>query len=426
MKSFRFALLAAFGLLGAGGCRTLPSAFVTAPVPVPAPAEPAPPLLPPEPKAIINVFFSEKLAAMDAVIEQAIADGHCPGGVLWVERDGVAYAKAFGQRAVVPAPEPMSEDTIFDLASLTKVVATTPALMVLIERGQVDLDAPVQCYLPEFTGDGKEAITIHQLLTHTSGLRPDIGLAGWQGEDGAIRKACAERLRSPPGTALVYSDIGFFLLGEVVQRVSGRRLDEFLAVEIYGPLAMTDTSFRPPAAAQSRIAPTEVKAGVPWRGVVHDPIARQMGGVAGHAGLFSTASDLARYARMLVNYGELDGVRVFQPESVRLMTSVQTPEFLSARRGLGWDIDSGSSGPRGGLFPLGSYGHTGWTGTSLWIDPFSRTFLIFLSNRNHPTEAGSVTALRRQLGTLAAEAVRGFDFGAVPGALASRTKLASD
>jgi CubicO group peptidase (beta-lactamase class C family) len=146
------------------------------------------------------------------------------------------------------------------------------------------------------------------------------------------------------------------------------------------------------------------------RGTVHDPTARQMGGVAGHAGLFSTASDLARYARMLVNLGELDGVRVFQPETVRLMTSVQTPEALSARRGLGWDIDTGYSGPRGGRFPIGSYGHTGWTGTSLWIDPFSRTFVIFLSNRNHPTEAGNVLALRRQLGTLAAEAVRGFDF----------------
>lgn len=396
MKSLRFALVAALGLWGACGCRTLPH---TKP---PTAAE-----------AVTNVFFPEKLAEMDVAIERAIAVSNCPGGVLWLEREGVAYVKAFGQRAVMPVPEPMSVDTIFDFASLTKVIATTPAMMLLIERGQVDLEAPAQRYLPEFTGEGKEAITIRQLLTHTSGLRPGIGLGGWQGKDGAIRVAAAERLQSPPGTALVYSDVNFFVLGAIVERVSGRGLDEFLAAEIYGPLKMTDTGFRPAAAEQGRIAPTTVQAGVPLRGTVHDPTARQMGGVAGHAGLFSTASDLARYARMLLNLGELDGVRVFQPETVRLMTSVQTPPALSARRGLGWDIDTGYSGPRGGLFPIGSYGHTGWTGTSLWIDPFSRTFVIFLSNRNHPTEAGNVLALRRQLGTLAAEAVRGFDFSEV-------------
>ena len=177
---------------------------------------------------------------------------------------------------------------------------------------------------------------------------------------------------------------------------------------------MKDTGFNPPKEKLGRIAPTEVENGTPVRGVVHDPRARRMGGVAGHAGLFFTASDLARYARMLLNLGELDGVRIFKPETVKLMTSVQTPPNVNGRRGIGWDIDSSYSGPRGEVFPLGSYGHTGWTGTSIWIDPFSKTFVIFLSNRNHPTEAGGVGALRHKLGTLAAEAMAGFDGGSFP------------
>ena len=198
-------------------------------------------------------------------------------------------------------------------------------------------------------------------------------------------------------------------------------MEIFVQREIYGPLKMRDTGFLPPKEKLARIAPTEVENGnPPWRGVVHDPTARKMGGVAGHAGLFTTAADLARYARMLVNLGELDDVRIFKPETVKLMTSVQTPPEISVRRGLGWDIDSGYSGPRGKKFAVGSYGHTGWTGGSLWIDPFSKTFVIFLSNRNHPS-GGNVGPLRHELGTLAAEAVIGFDFSNVPGALAPRT-----
>jgi len=365
-----------------------------------------------------GVFRAEKLAAMDAAVLGAIASNKCPGGVLWVERNGTAYHKAFGNRALVPAREPMTGDTIFDAASLTKVVAGTPAVMLLVERGQVKLDAPVQSYLPEFTGDGKEVVTVRQLLTHTSGLPPDIETkTDWHGQAEAIRKACAVKLQSKPGTAFKYSDINFFLLGEIVQRVGRTPLEVFVQREIYAPLNMTDTGFLPPKEKLSRIAPTEVVDGHPWRGVVHDPTARLMGGVAGHAGLFTTAADLARYARMLLNLGEFDGVRVFKPETVRLMTSVQTPPDIFSRRGLGWDIDSGFSGPRGEIFQVGSYGHTGWTGVSLWLDPFSKTFVIFLSNRNHPTEAGSVVALRHQLGTLAAEAVENFDFPNVPGAL---------
>jgi uncharacterized protein YbbC (DUF1343 family)/CubicO group peptidase (beta-lactamase class C family) len=370
---------------------------------------------------LTHAFHEEKLREMDAAVSEAVADGGCPGAVLWLERNGVSYHKAYGQRALVPTDEPMTEDTIFDAASLTKVVACTPAVMFLIERGDIKLEERVQVYIPEFKGDGKEAITLRQLLTHTSGLRPDISTSpAWSGYDTAIRMACAEKPLNPPGASFVYSDINFFLLGEVVQRVSGRKLDEFVAREIYQPLKMVNTRYLPPASDISRIAPTEKVDGRMLRGMVHDPTARYMGGVAGHAGIFTTAADLARYARMLLNLGELDGVRVFKAETVKWMTSVQSPETVPARRGLGWDIDSGYSRPRGRIFPLGSYGHTGFTGTALWIDPFSKTFWIFLSNRVHPDGRGSVLALESTLANLAAEAVKGFNFSYVPGSLPPR------
>ena len=360
------------------------------------------------------------------MLGQAFADKKLPGGVLRLERAAAAHTAAVGNRAVFPRPEQMSYDTIFDAASLTKVIAATPAIMRLIEQGKVGLDDRVVKFIPEFGTLGKEVITVRQLLTHTSGLRPDISLKpDWNGYDAAIRLACEEKLSAPPGTKIIYSDTGLYLVGEIVRRVSGLPLDQFVQREVFGPLGMTDTGFNPPRSKLARIAPTEVENGVPVRGVVHDPRARRMGGVAGHAGLFTTAHDLALFARMMLNEGALGSTRVFKPETVRLWTSVQTPPEVAGRRGLGWDIDTSYSGPRGKLFPIGSYGHTGWTGTSLWIDPFSKTFLIFLSNRNHPTEAGSVVALRSKLGTLAAEAVKNFNFAYVPGALAPREDAAT-
>jgi len=365
----------------------------------------------------------EKLAEMDQAITQAIGAKSCPGGVLWFEHRGISYHKAYGNRSLVPNVERMTEDTIFDAASLTKVVACTPAIMLLVERGKVKLDEPVHTYIPEFKGDGKEAITVRQLMTHTSCLRPDIETkTDWHGQQTAIQKACEEKLQAPPGTVFRYSDINFFLLGEIVQRASSRRLEEFVATEIYKPLKMADSGYLPPKTKLGRIAPTEVVNGVAYRGVVHDPTARHMGGVAGHAGLFVTAADLARYARMYLNGGSLNGVRIFKPETIHLMTSVETPPELTVRRGLGWDIDSGFSGPRGKILTLGSFGHTGWTGTSIWIDPFSQTFLIFLSNRNHPTEDGNVGPLRYKLGTLSGEAISDFNFAYVPGALEPRSE----
>lgn len=350
---------------------------------------------------LAGVFHPEKLAEMDAAIERAIGEGKCPGGVLWLERDGVAYHRAYGARAVEPRREAMTEDTIFDAASLTKVIATTPAIMLLIERGQIELDAPVSRYWPEFAANGKDAITIRHLMTHTSGLRPGLGGKG-EGREAVLAEVCREKPIGRAGADFRYSDINFITLGALVQIVTKRPLENFCSTEVFEKLGMKDTMFLPPASLADRIAPTT--RGVE-RGVVHDPTARRMGGVAGHAGLFTTAGDLARYARMYLGGGSLDGTRVFQTETVRLMTSVQSRAEIWDWRGLGWDIDSAYAGPRGGRFGLASFGHTGWTGGSIWIDPWSRTFVIFLSNRNHPTEAGNVISLRRTLGTLAAEAL---------------------
>jgi uncharacterized protein YbbC (DUF1343 family)/CubicO group peptidase (beta-lactamase class C family) len=357
----------------------------------------------------------EVFPEIDGAIRLAITEGRLPGGVVWVQHGTEHYGKALGERAVEPQREKMTMDTIFDAASLTKVVATTTAVMKLVENGQVDLAAPVARYLPEFAGENKAGVTVRHLLTHTSGNKPGIATSGITSYEEGIARACKNPLGDPPETLIRYSDINFILLGEIVRRASGQSLDAYCAEHIFTPLKMLDTGFRPKPS--ERIAPTTRGT---KRGVVHDPTASKMGGVAGHAGLFTTAADLARFARMLLAGGELDGVRILQKETVRLMTSVQTPEAITGRRGLGWDIDTGYSGPRGKWFPLGSYGHTGWTGTSLWIDPFSQSFVIFLSNRNHPTEAGNVLPLRQLLGTLAAESVRGFNFARVPGALAPR------
>jgi uncharacterized protein YbbC (DUF1343 family)/CubicO group peptidase (beta-lactamase class C family) len=363
-------------------------------------------------------FYPEKLMEMDLAVNQSISSNRLPGGVLWLERRGQSYHRAYGNRAVFPEIEPMTEDTIFDAASLTKVVATAPSIMILADRGSLNIDTPVLRYIPEFASNGKETITVRHLLTHTSGLRPGISARpDWQHYEKGIEAACAEKPTREPGSAFVYSDINFIVLGEVVRRVSRKPLNQFAAENIFRPLKMRDTSFLPASEKLPRIAPTEKIGKEVLRGMVHDPTARRMGGVAGHAGLFTTAADLARFARCMLREGELGGTRILRAETVRLMRSVQSPPAVQARRGLGWDIDSPYAGPRGRHFPVGSFGHTGWTGTSLWMDPYSETFVVFLSNRNHPDESGSVLALRAKLGTLAAEAVRGFNFAYVPGAL---------
>lgn len=325
-----------------------------------------------------------------------------PGAVVWIEHEAAVYHKAFGQRALEPVAEPMTKDTVFDAASLTKVVATAPAIMLLIERGELDMDTPVQKYIEEFRRDGKDGITLRHLLTHTSGLRSGLGRKV-EGQRAAIAYACQEKVTNAPGSLFIYSDINFILLGEIVQRVSGRPLEDFVTTEIYRPLRMKDTRYLPWSTERARIAPTQREGTNLWRGVVHDPTARGMGGVAGHAGLFTTAADLARFARMMLNGGELGGVRILRPETINAMTRVQSPATLSAKRGFGWDIDTGYS-RRGEVFPLGSYGHTGFTGTAMWIDPFSNTFWILLSNRVHPDGKGNIVSLQKAFSTLAAEA----------------------
>ena len=342
-------------------------------------------------------FASATLRELDQTIERAIAQRNIPGAVYHLERGGRVYEKAYGNRALEPGKERMTRDTIFDAASLTKVVATAPAIWLLIERGQVELDAPLGRYIAEARGD----ITIRHLLTHTSGLRPDLDLdKPWSGYDTGIALALKEEPLNRPGYVFRYSDINYELLGEVVRRVSGRPLDVFVRREIFEPLGMRDTRFLPPKTR--RIAPTEYADGVMLRGVVHDPTSRRMGGVAGHAGLFTTAADLAKFARMLLR----GGAPIFKRGTVAAMTGVETPPNVLVRRAGGFDIDSGYSRPRGTLFPLGSYGHTGFTGTILWIDPQSKTFYVFLSNRVHPNGKGMVSALQVALGTLSAKAAR--------------------
>jgi len=312
----------------------------------------------------------------------------------------------------------MTDDSIFDVASLTKVVATTTSVMQLVEQGRIRLRDPVAQFIPGFAARGKDRITILHLLTHTSGLAPDLPLeVEFSGADEAMRRAAESTPSAGPGERFIYSDINFFLLGDIVARVSGERLDRWAKAHIFDPLGMTDTMFLPPESLRPRIAPTERCRAAAWpcsdpsapflRGVVHDPTARRMDGVAGHAGLFSTAADLSRFCRMLLNGGSLDGVRVLSPASIARMTMPSTPVAMKDVRGLGWDIDSSYSSNRGELFPIGSFGHTGFTGTSLWIDPSSGGYVVFLSNRVHPDGKGDVTALRGKVATIAAAAIGG-------------------
>ena len=354
-----------------------------------------------------QAFGFEGTGKLKEVINAAIKDHQAPGAVVWIERNGQAEHWAQGHRALTPAKEDLTEDTIFDAASLTKVVATTPSVMLLVQQGKVALDAPVKTYLAEFTGEGRDAITVRDLLTHTSGLQPDVSLkVVWSGYDEGMRLACACAPDPAPGHVFRYSDVNFLLLGEVVRRVSGQTLDVFAKAHVFAPLKMTDTGFKPEAGLLPRIAPTERdEKGVMLRGVVHDPTARRMGGVAGHAGLFTTAADLARYARLMLT-GELEGVRLFNAETLKLITTPQTPATVYERRGLGWDIDSKFSRPRGKGFPLGSFGHTGFTGTALWIDPGAKSFYVFLSSRLHPDGKGDVRDLFATVGTLAAKALK--------------------
>jgi uncharacterized protein YbbC (DUF1343 family) len=345
------------------------------------------------------------LAGIAPLVEEGIHRGDYPGAAVLIgRRNQIVYQQAFGQRAVKPKPAPMTRDTIFDLASLTKVVATAPAIMQLVESGRLSLEDKISKWVPACDRADKRAITLRQLLAHDSGLRPGFEeptLKQIHGYEDGVRLACEQKTFGPPGKQFRYSDLNYILLGEVVRIVSGQPLDVYAQQALFQPLDMTDTSFRPAAALQDRIAATDVMTGQ-----VEDGAAWRMGGVAGHAGIYSTTDDLALYCAMLLAEGVDDrGVRVLSPLAVERMTTTAT-DHTNGLRGLGFDIDTAYSGPRGDLFPYGSYGHTGYSGTSIWLDPHSGVFVIILTNRLHPDGHGDVRELRMRVATVAAAAIR--------------------
>jgi uncharacterized protein YbbC (DUF1343 family)/CubicO group peptidase (beta-lactamase class C family) len=344
-----------------------------------------------------------KFMAIDAVMQQAVVRGNIPGGVVLIGHNGsVVYRKAFGSRSLEPTREPMTTDTIFDLASLTKCVATTTAVMQLFQEGRIRLNDPVASYLPEFAQNGKKEITVRELLTHFSGLPPDLDLEQpWQGRAAAFEMAMRVKPAYPPGSHFIYSDINFMTLGFLVEKVTGMPLNDYVSAKILAPLGMNDTSFLPPGSWIPRIAPTQYdENGKMLRGVVHDPTARRMGGVAGQAGLFSNADDLAKFAQNLLSCCP----KILSREAIEKMSAPQQPANAASLRGLGWDIDSPYSSNRGELLPVGSYGHTGFTGTSLWIDPVTNTYIVILTNAVHP-HGGSATPLRSRIATAVVQAL---------------------
>jgi uncharacterized protein YbbC (DUF1343 family)/CubicO group peptidase (beta-lactamase class C family) len=340
----------------------------------------------------------EQLAGLDSIVETAIREGKTPGAVVLIgNRQEIIYSRAFGFRSLEPKKVPMSEDTIFDLASLTKVIATTTAVMQLAEKGKLNIDAPVRKYWPAFGENGKTRITLRQLLTHYSGLRAGLSLKpGWSGYEAAMRKIIAEKPSRPPGSGFVYSDINFEALGEVVRRVSGLPLDQYCSRHIFTPLGMKETGFKISGVLRDRIAPTQYRKNRLICGEAHDPECYLMGGVAGHAGLFSSAADLSIFARMLLAGGQYGGARILSPHTIEMMTTPQSPGVQNAR-GLGWDLEAPFASNRDELPPAGAFGHLGYTGTSLWIDPVTGIYAILLTNRVHPDGKGDVRELRAQV-----------------------------
>ncbi len=350
-------------------------------------------------------FDGAYLDQIDSLVAEQIERQKLPGCVVMIGRRGkVAFARAYGHRRVQPTPEAMTLDTVFDMASLTKPTATATSIMLLVERGKVRLREDVTEYIPEFAPNGKDAITIEDLLVHRGGLLPDNALADYEhGTDEAWKRIYALDLRSPVGEKFIYTDVGFLVLGEVVRRVTGQSVAEFAAENIYQPLGMTDTGFVPGERLRKRAATTEQRDGEWMRGVVHDPRAALLNGVAGHAGLFSTADDMALYANMMLSGGTDGQTQIISPLTIKQMT---TPRTIGRnKRGLGWDMGSKYSSNRGELCSKRAFGHGGFTGTAMWIDPELDLFVIFLSNRVHPDGKGSVNPLAGRIGTIAAAAL---------------------
>ena len=349
------------------------------------------------------------LAQIDGLVAAAIDDALLPGAVVLVAKDGaVVWRKAYGHRAVHPQPVPMTVDTIFDVASVTKVIATATSVMLLAERGLIDTTEKVTACIPEYARNGKGETTIEQLLTHTAGLPPGNPRSDYDdGPERAIERFFAIEPAQPIVSRFRYSDVGYIVLGEIVGRVSGVPLDAFARQAVLVRLGMAHTTFNPPQTWWPRVAPQDRRDGQWILGEVHDPHAHLLGGVAGHAGLFSTVDDLARYCQMILNDGRVpnDDRQLLSPETVRRMTRI--PAEATHGRGLSFDVDTAYSSPRGDVFVAGeSFGHTGFTGASLWISPPDRTFVIILSNRMHPNGTGDVRGLRRKVATVVASAIR--------------------
>jgi CubicO group peptidase (beta-lactamase class C family) len=338
-------------------------------------------------------------------VEAAIAAKKLPGCVVLVgSRDRVVHREAYGYRRIEPASEKMTVDTVFDLASLTKPIATATSVMILVERGKLRLDDPVSRHLPQFAAHGKDAIRIEHLLLHTAGLIADNPLADYyDGRERAIERILSLKPVALPGERFIYSDVCFIVLGLLVEEVSGEALDDFARGNVFVPLGMHDTSFRPDERLRARAAPAN-KRGDNWlTGEVHDPRSARLGGVAGHAGVFSTTDDLAKYAQAMLNKGRRGNRRLFSEETWQVMTR---PHELPTRgrRALGWDIETGYSTNRGKQLSPAAFGHGGFTGTSIWIDPEYDLFVIFLSNRLHPDGKGSVNPLAGRIAEIVAAA----------------------
>lgn len=348
---------------------------------------------------------SARLNRIDEIVSEGLMQEKMPGCVVLIgRREGIVFRRAYGFRQVQPVKAEMTTDTVFDLASLTKPIATATSIMVLVQQGKLDPDATVAAYLPEFAQNGKDTITLRHLLTHTGGLIPDNPIEDYaDGAAGAISRIYELKPTAAPGESFDYSDVGFIVLGQIVKAVSGKDVHEFSQDHIFKPLNMAETGFLPRDALKLRAAVTQERDGHWMQGEVHDPRAFAMGGTAGHAGLFSTADDLARYATMMLGSGSLDNVRILNEATFKLMTtSIEIPR---GRRALGWDAKTGFSSNRSDLMSSQAFGHGGFTGTGIWIDPVQNLYYIFLSNRVHPDGKGLVNPLIGRIGTLASAAI---------------------
>ena len=348
---------------------------------------------------------SARLGQIDRLVAEGLESRQMPGCVVAIGRRGrLVWLKAYGHKQLEPERVRMTTDTVFDMASLTKPIATATSVMILAEQGKIRPGDPVAKYLPEFGSNGKQSITVFQLLTHQGGLIPDNSLADYaDGIEKAWQRILAMKLHTEPGTKFVYTDMGFIVLAKLVDRVSGQNIDEFSRDHIFRPLGMTETGYLPDISLRRRAAPTQQRGGQWIQGEVHDPRAHRLGGIAGHAGLFSTATDLAVYAQTMLGRGEYGGARILRPGTVAQMARAYP--VSSGLRGLGWDKRTGYSSSRGVSFSAKAFGHGGFTGTVLWIDPELELFVIFLSNRLHPDGKGAVNRLAGRIGTVAADAI---------------------